>query len=373
MTATKKVVIVGAGPSGLACAEEILTHNGDYDVNIMDKKSKVGENPRCAGGVSLYMAEKVGVSIPKNCIVARIRRVCIYAPNGNRWELEGDKDYGYILNRELFEQDMAEKVEGLGGKMILNQVFTFKDLDREFFAKSQYDYIVGADGPASVVRQWLGLPRLSLEDVHIGVQKMISIDYYPHDTIQLYFGENVAPQGYAWIFPCGDSKVRIGLGIPSSKGPLAMSLLDQFISRQVNDYKVIDCIGKQIPTTRMPKTGVYGNILLVGDALPSTDPVTGGGIIQAIASGKAAGQALAEDKPFNYDRYIGWLRKQNSRRYRLKKVLYSFSDEDLNELIQVMKGFTPKTLSVGKEISRAILHLLWQKPRLFKKFFKYLR
>jgi digeranylgeranylglycerophospholipid reductase len=364
-----KVLVVGAGPAGLACARSILTHNPSIEVTVVDKKSKVGENPRCAGGISLYMMGKVGVSVPEACIVAKVRRVRIYAPNMDYWELKGE-DYGYVLNRELFEQATAEKVEGLGDKMILNQFFTFKDLDREFFAKSQYDYIVGADGPASVVRQWLGLPRLSLEDVHIGVQKTISMDYYPQDTIQLYFGENVAPQGYAWIFPCGDGKVRIGLGIPSSKGPLAMSLLDQFISRQVNDYKVIDCIGKQIPTTRMPKTGVYGNILLVGDALPSTDPVTGGGIMQAIASGKAAGQALAEARPENYDGYVGWLRKQNNRRYRLKKVLNSFSDEDFNDLIHVMQGFRPKTMSIGKELRSAVIHLLLRKPRLLRKFFK---
>ena len=363
-----KVLIVGGSVSGLACAEQILALSG-LDVTVVDRKRRVGENPRCAGAVSGYMMEKVGFSVPESCVLSRVRRVRIYAPNRAYWELKGD--YGYVLNRELFEQSMAERVEQAGGRINLDSFVSIRDMN-SLNMKYEYDYIVGADGPASVVREWLGLPKHSLDDVHIGVQKTISMDYYPVDTIELYFGEKVAPQGYAWIFPRGNGMVRVGLGVPSSKGSLAMALLDRFISRQVYDYKVVDSIGKQIPTAKMPRTGVYGRFLLVGDALPSTDPLTGGGISQGIMTGKAAGRALAEGKPEKYDIYVGWLRKQNNRRYKLKKVLYSFTDHDFNDLVEVMQGFKPQSLSVGKELRRAVVRLVWKKPRLLRKFFKYL-
>ena len=90
--------------------------------------------------------------------------------------------------------------------------------------------------------------------------------------------------------------------------------------------------------------------------------------MQGIASGKAAGKAIAENKPERYDNYIRWLRTQNSRRYRLKKVLYSFTDQDFNDLIGVMRGFKPKTVSLGNELRRAVFHLLLRKPRLLRKF-----
>jgi len=367
MTTTKKVLIVGAGPSGLACAEQILA-NTKFDVAIMEKKSQVGENPRCAGGVSLYMAKKVGVSIPDHCIVAKLRRVRIYAPNGSYWELKGNEDYGYVLDRTRFEQHMATTVKALGGKFLLgHHVSVGLNGYQKYF-----NYVVGADGPTSTVRQWLGLPKLKAVDIHLGIQKIITMDSYPQDTIELYFGEKVASHGYAWIFPGGNGLVRIGLGIPLSENSLGF-VLERFIMRHVYEYKEISCVGKMIPTGKMPEKGVYGNVVLVGDALPSTDPLTGGGIIQGIASGKAAGQAIAEGNLANYNHHLGWLRKQNNKRYRLKKVLYSFSDQDFNELIQVMGGFTPKTMSVGKELRRAVLRLLWRKPRLFKKFFRYLR
>jgi len=361
-----KVLIVGAGPSGLACAMQILA-SSEFDVTVVDKKRVVGVNPRCAGGVSLYMVEKAGVWVPDSCIVAKVRRVRIYGPNMHFWEFRGAEDYGYVLDRVGFEQAMARRVEGLGGKIILGHLVSVKDLE---FWQGRYDCIVGADGSVSVVRQWLGLSNFPPRDVHLGVQKTITMDSYPQDVIELYFGEKVAPGGYAWIFPAGDGLVRIGLGIPVWRGWHAHKLLEDFIERQVYDYSEVDSVAKQIPTAKMPEKGVYGKVLLVGDAFPSTDPLTGGGICQGIASGKAAGRAIADGDPARYDEYIGWLRKQNNRRYRLKNVLFEFNDKDLNELIEVMRGFRPKTMSIGKELRRAVIHLLLRKPRLLGKFFK---
>jgi len=364
-----KVLIVGAGPAGLATALSILTRNSgsEFDVTVIDKKRFVGENPRCAGGVSLYMAERAGAWIPDSCIVAKVRRVRIYAPNMDFWEMKGEGYYGYVLDRVGFEQAMAERVKGLGGKIVLGHLVSLEDLE---FWQGKYDYIVGADGSVSVVRQWLCLPNFSGIDIHLGVQKTIIRDSYPQDLIEVYFSEKVAPGGYAWIFPAGDGLVRIGLGLPVWRGWLAHKLLEGFIQRQVCDYQEVDSVAKQIPTAKMPETGVYGNVLLVGDALPSTDPVTGGGICQGIASGKAVGKAIAEGHPERYDRYIGWLRKQNVQRYKLKNVLYSFSDQDFNDLIYTMQGFKPKTMSIGRELRHAAIHLLLRKPHLLGKFFK---
>jgi len=362
-----KVIIVGAGPAGLACAEQILALS-DFDVTVVDKKRRVGENPRCAGGLSLFMVQRVGFEIPEPAIIVRIKKIRIFAPNMTFSEMKVE-DYGIVLNREVFEQKMAERVSLLGAHIYLNNPVSALALDQ---LKHEYEYVVGADGSASVVRRWIGLPAHCPDDVHVGVQKTITMEQFSQDTIELYFGEKVAPQGYAWLFPGGDGMVRAGLAIPVSKGSLAMPLLDRFIDRQVDDFKVTTTIGKQIPTAKMPKTGVYGKFLLVGDALPSTDPLTGGGIAQAIASGMAAGRALVDRNPKNYDSYISWLRKQNNKRYRLKHIVTSFSDKDFNDLIEVLQGFRPKTMSIGKELRRAVIHLLLRKPRLLSKFFKYL-
>jgi len=364
-----KILIVGAGPAGLACAEQILVQS-DADVTVVDKKQKVGENPRCAGGISLWMAEKVGLQIPSQCVVANIRRVRMYAPNGDYWELKGEKDYGHVIDRQLFEQSMAERVELLGGKIQLGHMVSENDL---CFWFSNYDVIVGADGYPSVVSAWAGVPQVEPYDVHHCFQKEILWDEFPSDTIELYFGK-VAPKGYLWLFSAGNGRVRAGLGTPLSEKADLNELLDGFLQRQTDHYQEVNKVAKLIPTAHPRDTNTFlrGRALLVGDAGLFCDPATGGGIVQGIASGKAAGLALAEGVSKNYDQHINWLRKQNRTRYRLKQILYTFTDDDLNELIQILKGFKPKTMSVGKELRRAAIHLVMRKPKLLRKFLKVL-
>lgn len=362
-----RVLVVGAGPAGLSCAEEIL-RNTNYDVVIVEKKKHVGEKPRCAGGVSQYMLEKVGVSVPSEAIVANIKRARIYSPNGSYWEMRGDKPYGYVLDRTIFERSLAERVESLGGKIITNFKVTMNSLADLVW---KYDYVVGADGFPSTVRRMMNFPNPPLEDIHFCVQKTISLDHYPQDTIEIYFG-SIAPGGYAWIFPGGKNLVRIGLGIPLSIGANPAKLLEKFISRQTH-YECVENVAKIIPTAKphfgnlkKPKHGrVYG--LLVGDAGLFCDPLTGGGILQAIASGKAAGKAIAEGDLSRFPHYIKWLIKQNINRYKLKRALLKFNDEDFNSLVETLKEFKPKTMSLGKEIRRAVLHLILKKPRLLAK------
>ncbi len=366
-----KILIVGASVSGLTCAEWILRGSAQAEVLVIDKREKIGVPQRCAGGISRYMVERANLPLDlfTRSVVGNIAKVRIYAPNNDCFEFQTGKDYGLVLDRVSLEQNMAERVQHLGGKIRLNHEvrFPWRALLQDF------NIIVGADGPTSTVRDWLGIPRHKPYDLHLGVQKTVYMDYLPPDTIEIYFGEKVAPKGYAWIFPIGNGMVRIGLGSPLSENPNVKVLLENFINRQVVEYKAVEHIAKLIPTDRHPKTGVFDNVLLVGDALPSTDPLTGGGIIQGMASGKAAGEAIVEGDLKSYDSRISWLRKQNNRRYALKNVLCSFSDRDFNDLVEVMKGFSPKTMSLGKELGHAILRVSLKKPRLIRKFLKGLR
>jgi digeranylgeranylglycerophospholipid reductase len=329
------------------------------------RKLKAREPPRCAGGVSFWMLKRVGLRVPERVVAAKIRRVRIYSPNMKFWELRGTEEYGYVLHRNLFDEWLRERAQGLGATL------WWTDETENLVKRFKYDYLVGADGYPSVVRDWVGRPKLTPCDVHLGVQKTVVWKGHPKDLIELYFGGKVAHKGYAWIFPGGDGKARVGLGVPLSERINPGKLLETFMMRVgAHSCEELHYIAKLIPTAKFPRIGVYGNVLLVGDALPSTDPLTGGGICQAIASGEAAGRAIAEGKPERYNHYISWLRQQNMQRYWLKRVLYSLKDEDFNQLIQTLQGFRPKTLSVSGELRRGIRHLTLRKTGFLIKILK---
>jgi len=83
----------------------------------------------------------------------------------------------------------------------------------------------------------------------------------------------------------------------------------------------------------------------------------------------SAGKAIAEGTPSKYDVY--WKRElyaENKRRYRLKRMLYRLNDRELNMLVRAMSGYKPQSLSVGRELTRAIRHLAFNAPNILRKF-----
>jgi len=358
---TKGVCIIGASVAGLSTGLELLRLNPDLKVIIFDRKKYVGENVVCGGAVSLYMMRKVALEIPEDYIAAKIKRVRIHSPDGNFWEGGGGGEYGCVLWRELWERRMAEEFQSLGGELHLNSRLSIRDPTH---LCKRFNVVIGADGLTGVTRQFLGLPFPLKDDTHVCVQRITFMDNHPNDRVDLYFGNRVARRGYAWIFPEGWKKqVRVGLGVPLSEDKNPSELLKIFMLK-IGTKPISALMAKLLPTAPPPKTGVYGNVVLVGDALPSTDPLTGGGIAQAVASGKAVAKAIIEGKPEKYNNYIGWLRRQNALRYRLKHIVCDLSDQDFNELIAAMKDFKPTLTRISWAMMQALAMLALKKTRM---------
>ena len=353
-----KIAIIGCSVAGLGTALELMKLDKSVDVTIFDKKPYVGAHTVCGGAISSFMLKELKMEIPDHVVAAEITAVRIYAPCGEFWELESERrePYGYVLWREAFEKYLAQQVTELGGRIRMNhEVKNLGEL-------SDYDYIVGADGLTGVSSKLLGFPPL--EDVHVAIQKRAYANH-PKNRIDLYFGNEVAPKGYAWVFPEGYRRqVRIGLGVPLSEKTNPRKLLDRFFE-MIGAESISKDETKIIPTAKPPKKLVFGNVLLVGDAAHLCDPSTGGGIANALLSGKYAAKAIVEGNPEKYDRYVRGLKRRNRFRYRLKQVLYELTDEEFNEMIYVMKGFKPNLVRISWAILHAIITLALKKPKLF--------
>ena len=361
-----RVACIGASVAGLGTALEILKLDKSVDVTLFDKKAHVGANTLCGGAISTFMLRELKMELPSHVIASEITGVRMYAPNGSFWDLQSHgQPYAYVLWREKFEMDLARKVVDMGGTVALNHEITRLDLTAfaEGWVKENADVVVGADGLLGVTRKFIGLP-IRDDDTHLAVQTAAHMSH-PNDRIDLYFGREVAPRGYAWIFPEGNrNQVRIGLGVPLNLKLNPKRLLDSFMEK-VNAEPMSDVKGKLIPTAKPPKKLVYGNIVLVGDAAHLTDPVTGGGIAQALLSGKYAAKAIVQGKPEAYDSYCRGLKRRNLMRYRLKRILCDLSDEDFNEMVGGMKGFNPKLTRISWAIMQAILALGLKRPKLY--------
>jgi flavin-dependent dehydrogenase len=117
----------------------------------------------------------------------------------------------------------------------------------------------------------------------------------------MYFGSQVAPGGYAWIIPKGESTANVGFGMRRPFGEPAVSLkqyLRRFIkshplvSSRTKKAKIVSRVGAIIPIGG-PVVKTYSeNALLVGDAAGHVMASNGGGIPTALVGGEIAGESV---------------------------------------------------------------------------------
>jgi digeranylgeranylglycerophospholipid reductase len=112
-----------------------------------------------------------------------------------------------------------------------------------------------------------------------------------------WISEEIAPGGYAWVFPKGEGRANVGLGIQAdlTQEP-ALAFLHRFIEGEpaLSQGVPVTLITGVVPVALPPSRFVADGLLLVGDAARQVDPLTGGGIANAMEAGALAAHAAAE-------------------------------------------------------------------------------
>jgi len=227
--------------------------------------------------------------------------------------------------------------------------------------------LVGADGPMSTVRRQIGIPLPSKEDIHIGLQYTIEGPAFEEEMF-LKFDPRFAPRGYCWEFPIEEG-IRVGNGVPITIGNPK-----QYLDKLVNEYlgweeDIVEKSGGLVDTS-LPTQCQKGNVALVGAAAGFTNPLTGGGIINAIKSGRLLGKLIAEDSLHMYEKkwrqeFMDWL----TIRYKLKKQVYQLSADQLDKVIQLLNQYEIESLDPTEELKGFIKFLLMNDPKLVVDFF----
>jgi flavin-dependent dehydrogenase len=166
--------------------------------------------------------------------------------------------------------------------------------------------VVGADGVTSVVTRNLRPKPNQHQDHHRAVALRVyfeGIEEIPQ-TVEFYLYKEILP-GYAWIFPTGNHGANVGLGMRldhfrKTKGNLN-ALLDQFLEfpnikkRLMPGWTMRDMATWQLNFgSQKELQHVYDGAMLVGDAAGFINPLTGGGIHNAIISAELAAQTIDE-------------------------------------------------------------------------------
>lgn len=119
------------------------------------------------------------------------------------------------------------------------------------------------------------------------------MEYYC-DLAEMYVGEDVSPDFYAWVFPKCDH-VAVGTGTVRAKRDLKLYQrgVKERVKEKLKGGRVIKVEAHPIPEHPRP-VRVCGRVALVGDAAGYVTKCSGEGIYFAAKSGRVCGEAIVK-------------------------------------------------------------------------------
>jgi digeranylgeranylglycerophospholipid reductase len=362
-----KIIIVGAGPVGCYTAQ-LLKQKG-YETVLLEEHSSVGKPVQCAGIVSSKLISSVEPFISRQAIVNKINRFVISTP----WTEEFSVDIpgvGCIVNREQFDLDLGE---GLDIRLKRRVAKIEKEdngycVNTEIGEKFRSDILIGADGPDSIVRDFMLNDSFSkiknINSVEIkyyfGMQYQVRLDNIyqeiSSDSIQVFFDDNIP--FFLWVISENRETLRIGVVAKVAKN--AKEILDKYLIRKNIKGKIIDIITGKISLGYIPSCN--NNIALVGDAACQVKPLTGGGLSFGIQSARILADCIEYNKLEEYDqrwkKKFGKEIKFGLKARKIYEALDSTKKEQVFLLFKKNSGFIEQAAEFDNH------------SRLFKEAFK---
>ncbi|MDD4961988.1 MAG: NAD(P)/FAD-dependent oxidoreductase, partial [Candidatus Marinimicrobia bacterium] len=349
------IIVVGGGPAGIFAALEAA--KAGASVLLFERKREMGIPVRCGEAVGKVDFHSY-TEVDPRWISTEINTFVMVLPNGKEVKLKSNIYAGYIINRDLFEYDMAARAAAAGAciRMRSNVCDLLKNVSGEIcgvrvekrgtFQEYHARIVIAADGVESRIARQAGIASvLNIRDIEPCVQATLSGVDIPEKALYLYVGTCYAPGGYAWVFPKANRCANVGLGINgkySKRGRNAESYLQDFLKRFFPEASVQRYVSGGVPVSTNLETLSLKNLLITGDAGHMVNPLNGGGITHAIESGIRAGKAAAGAcrnpgkmqslfDVYEKDIYRRFGKNHESQ-YRIKELVYQMNDEEYNRI-----------------------------------------
>jgi digeranylgeranylglycerophospholipid reductase len=351
------VLVIGGGPAGSVAAQTAA--QAGFSTCLLEKRPAIGSPVRCAEGVGKEIREFIDPD-PK-WISAEIARAAIVAPDGTTMYLDsaaaGNK-VGYMLERKIFDRALIRQAAAAGADIAVKTLAKSPIIENGAVKGAiiegrvpevRAEVIIAADGVESVFARMCGIDTtVPAGEMMTCAQVLMSGIDIENNTNCFHVGNTVAPEGYLWVFPKGEGIANVGVGISGRKsgnGHRAKDYLDTFLRRKFPDGKTIEFVAGGVPVCRPLPSTVADGLIVAGDAAHVVDPITGGGILNAMYTGRFAGEVAGEcisrgncssRALAGYDHR--WrdssMGKSLERNYRFKEYFLTLSDDALNSLVR---------------------------------------
>jgi menaquinone-9 beta-reductase len=286
-----EVLIVGAGPAGIATA--IAASQKGLRVTVADARKPPIDKP-CGEGL-----------LPEG--VSALRRLGIWLDSsvafpiaGLRFSDEASSVCGRItrgaafgLRRSVLHDLLVRRASELGvsfrwGTRVTELNSSSARLDGALFP---FHWLVGADGQKSMIRKWSGLGPRRARSARFGFRCHYAIAPWS-DFVEVYWGERCQ----IYVTPTGPDEICLAVLASDPQMRLERALQHfPVVARRLGEARrTTEETGCQT-VLEDPRSVAHGNVALVGDASFSVDGITGLGMSLAFQQALRLGDALASE------------------------------------------------------------------------------
>lgn len=308
---TIRVAVVGGGPAGSSTAE-VLAKAG-IETYLFERK--LDNAKPCGGAIPLCMVSEF--DLPPEIIDRRVRKMKMISPSNievNIGQTLKDDEYIGMCRREILDGFMRDRAAKLGANLINGTVY---QLDIPSNERDPYvlhyadhsngsaqgemktlkvDVVVGADGANSRIAKAIDAGDYNYaiafqERIRLPEDKMA----YYEELAEMYVGNDVSPDFYAWVFPKYDH-VAVGTGTMKVNKAIIKDLqagIRKRAAKRLEGGEIIKVEAHPIPEHPRPRR-VVGRVALVGDAAGTVTKSSGEGIYFAAKSGRMCAEMIVE-------------------------------------------------------------------------------
>ncbi|MBA3949159.1 MAG: NAD(P)/FAD-dependent oxidoreductase [Acidobacteria bacterium] len=294
MRDVRDVLIIGAGPSGLAAASRLAARG--RDTLVLEEHDVIGRPVHCTGVLGHDAFAEL--DLPRDTILSITRSATFRSGHGEPVLVESEHIIATVVDRGPFDARLAERAAAAGAEIRTGARVEAIDVTPSGVTVTMRDSaplrgraLVLACGANYRFNRALGLgiPRTHVQSA----QLEMPFPSIPHIDVRM--GRRIAPGGFAWAVPFmrGEaSYARLGvLCETDARGHFLTAF--EAIAREYGAPLTPPSEPrlKMLPLGPVKKT-VSDRVLAVGDAAGLVKPTTGGGIYYGMLSGHFAADAL---------------------------------------------------------------------------------